>query len=115
MTFRERVKRVFRSKSDNGNGKPKVEYYRRSECPPSKFKGPFDREHQKRLAAWSFDGAMVEKRRSFEMSLSPYATYSGSPDESVSPDDSALDTGGTHTNLIFELNLMFIFLNLDEL
>jgi hypothetical protein len=91
MTFRERVRRVFRSKSDDG--KPKVEYYRRSECPPSKFKGPFDREHQKRLAAWTFDGAMVEKRRSLDLSLSPYATCdSPAPDSnSVSPDDSAVD------------------------
>jgi len=110
MTFRERVKRVFRSKSD---GKPKVEYYRRHECPPSKFKGPFDREHQKRLAAWSFDGAMVEKTRSLDLSLSPYATYSspGSPSDSVS-DDLANDPG-THSNLInsnliLELNLIFI-------
>lgn len=117
MTFRERVKRVFRSKSD---GKPKIEYYRRGECPPSKFKGPFDRTHQKNLAAWSFAGATVERSRSIDLSLSPCATYEGyeayevcpgpsDSDESVSPDDGAVDPGtfpaliktrliGTHTN-----------------
>lgn len=93
MTFREKVKRVFRSSKNDG--KPKVEYYRRHECPPSKFRGPFDRDHQKSLAAWSFQGAMVERTRSFETSVSPCATYEGSDsysgpsdsDNSVSPDD----------------------------
>ncbi|CAG8905692.1 unnamed protein product [Penicillium egyptiacum] len=92
MAFREKVKRVFRSKSKN-DGKPKIEYYRRHECPPSKFRGPFDRDHQKALAAWSFQGAMVERTRSLEISVSPCATCSddySSPsdtDNSVSPDD----------------------------
>lgn len=85
MTFREKVKRVFRSKSDKSAGKPKIEYYRRHECPPSKFKGPFDRDHQKRLAAWSFAGATVEKDRACELSLSPCATYD-LPSDSVAPD-----------------------------
>ncbi|CAI7593425.1 unnamed protein product [Penicillium discolor] len=93
MTFREKVKRVFRSSKKEG--KPKIEYYRRHECPPSKFRGPFDRAHQKSLAAWSFQGAMVERTRSFEISVSPCATYEGSDgysgpsdsDNSVSPDD----------------------------
>ncbi|CAI7599469.1 hypothetical protein PCG10_004722 [Penicillium crustosum] len=93
MTFREKVKRVFRSSKKDG--KPKIEYYRRHECPPSKFRGPFDRAHQKSLAAWSFQGAMVERTRSFEISVSPCATYEGcdgysgpsDSDNSVSPDD----------------------------
>lgn len=93
MTFREKVKRVFRSSKNDA--KPKVEYYRRHECPPSKFRGPFDRAHQKSLAAWSFEGAMVERTRSFEISVSPCATYEGSDgysgpsgsDNSVSPED----------------------------
>jgi hypothetical protein len=115
MTFRERVRRVFRSKSDEG--RPKVEYYRRHECPPSKFKGPFDRDHQKRLAAWSFDGAMVEKTRSFDSSVSPFATY-GSPaspnsDDSVSPDDSAIDPG-THSNSI-SYSYPYVCMGLEEL
>lgn len=100
MTFREKVKRVFRSSKNDG--KPKIEYYRRHECPPSKFRGPFDRAHQKSLAAWSFQGAMVERTRSFEISVSPCATYEGSggysgpsdSDNSVSPDD--VDPG-THS------------------
>lgn len=104
MTFREKVKRVFRSKSKN-DGKPKIEYYRRHECPPSKFRGPFDREHQKSLAAWSFQGAMVERTRSLDISVSPCDTYKGSDDysgpsdtdNSVSPDDRADVDPGTHS------------------
>jgi hypothetical protein len=104
MTFREKVKRVFRSKSKS-DGKPKIEYYRRHECPPSKFRGPFDREHQKSLAAWSFQGAMVERTRSLEISVSPCDTYKGSDDysgpsdtdNSVSPDDGAdVDPGSSN-------------------
>ncbi|KAJ5087306.1 hypothetical protein N7456_010922 [Penicillium angulare] len=78
MTFRDKVRRVFhRSSSSTSqvNGRPKVEYYRRHEVPPSKFRGPFDKEHQKRLAAWSFDRAMVDRPRSLDLDLSPYATY----------------------------------------
>ncbi|KAJ5169922.1 uncharacterized protein N7500_002705 [Penicillium coprophilum] len=97
MTFREKVKRVFRSNSKSKNdGKPKIEYYRRHECPPSKFRGPFDRAHQKSLAAWSFEGAMVERTRSFELSVSPSDPCEGygysrssDTDDSVSPDDAA--------------------------
>lgn len=104
MTFREKVKRVFRSNSKN-DGKPKVEYYRRHECPPSKFRGPFDRAHQKSLAAWSFQGATVERTRSFEDSVSPYDTYKGSDgysgpsdsDNSVSPDEGTDVDPGTHS------------------
>lgn len=76
MTFREKVRRVFhRSSASQDTGRPKVEYYRRHECPPSKFRGPFDKEHQKRLAAWSFDRAMVERTRSLDLALSPCATF----------------------------------------
>ncbi|KAJ5503840.1 hypothetical protein N7463_006714 [Penicillium fimorum] len=97
MTFREKVKRVFRSSSKSkskNDGKPKIEYYKRHECPPSKFRGPFDRAHQKSLAAWSFEGAMVQRTRSFELSVSPYEPCEGydyprpsDTDDSVSPDD----------------------------
>ncbi|OQE42932.1 hypothetical protein PENCOP_c003G05467 [Penicillium coprophilum] len=99
MTFREKVKRVFRSNSNSkskNDGKPKIEYYRRHECPPSKFRGPFDRAHQKSLAAWSFEGAMVERTRSFELAISPCDPCEGygysrssDTDDSVSPDDAA--------------------------
>lgn len=51
-----------------------MEYYRRHEVPPSKFKGPFDKEHQKRLAAWSFERATMDRPRSFDSDLSPCAT-----------------------------------------
>jgi hypothetical protein len=98
MTFRERVKRVFRS-SKSDDTKPKIEYYRRHECPPSKFKGPFDRDHQKRLAAWTFAGATVEKTRSFEPSLSPYATCDAPDSDSLpdSPDSPGPSDPGTHS------------------
>lgn len=68
-----------------------MEYYRRNEVPPSKFRGPFDKEHQKRLAAWSFEGAMADRPRSLNLSLSPCATYDLPPSNldtgDVSPDD----------------------------
>ena len=58
----------------NANGIP-IEYYRRGEVPPSKFRGPFNRDHQRRLAAWSFEAAMTEQRcRSLDLSLSPCTT-----------------------------------------
>ncbi|KAJ5909371.1 hypothetical protein N7504_004014 [Penicillium tannophilum] len=107
MTFRERVKRVFhRSSSSTSqlNGKPKIEYYRRHEVPPSKFRGPFDKEHQKRLAAWSFDRAMVERSRSLDLPISPCATYGIGPFDSddtgdISPDDDgvAIDPDFSHS------------------
>ncbi|KAJ5483023.1 hypothetical protein N7539_006469 [Penicillium diatomitis] len=90
MSFRDRVKRVFRRPSAGKAekaGKPKVEYYRRGEIPPSKFKGPFDKEHQKRLAAWSFDGAMADHPRPSDLSLSPCATYDLPPNDSLGPLD----------------------------
>lgn len=108
MTFRERVKRVFRSKSDKNDGKPKIEYYRRHECPPSKFKGPFDPTHQKNLAAWSFAGATMERNRSIDLSLSPCATYEGyeasgpSDTDSVSPDDGVDVDPGTHFSALIK-------------
>ncbi|OJJ98098.1 hypothetical protein ASPACDRAFT_45397 [Aspergillus aculeatus ATCC 16872] len=77
MNFREKVRRVFRRSSSSsssskskGNG-IKIEYYKRHEIPRSKFKGPFDREHQRSLAAWSFQGTQAERRRSLDLSLSP--------------------------------------------
>ena len=83
MPFREKVKRVFGRQSPpkresiggriNRHG-IRVEYYRRGACPPSKFRGPFDREHQKRLAAWNFEDAMAEGCRSPDLSLSPCTT-----------------------------------------
>ncbi|KAE8141219.1 hypothetical protein BDV38DRAFT_203340 [Aspergillus pseudotamarii] len=97
MSLREKVRRVFRrstsgSKSKDNSNSIKIEYYKRHEIPPSKFKGPFDREHQKSLAAWSFDDAQAERPRSPDLSLSPCASL---PDylrpriqeDSVAPDE----------------------------
>ncbi|OJJ82660.1 uncharacterized protein ASPGLDRAFT_48764 [Aspergillus glaucus CBS 516.65] len=101
MALRDRVKRVFRRSSltaapkTNRNG-IKIEYYRRNEVPKSKFKGPFDPEHQKQLAAWSFQTATAERPRSQDLSLSPCTSlpdYMRPPqqnrpqeDEEVAPD-----------------------------
>ncbi|KAL4939400.1 hypothetical protein BDV06DRAFT_225048 [Aspergillus oleicola] len=75
MNFRERIRKVFgRTKSQETESGIKIVYYRRSEIPPSKFKGPFDKEHQKRLAAWSFEEAQKERPRSPNLSLSPCTT-----------------------------------------
>ncbi|RHZ56379.1 hypothetical protein CDV55_100188 [Aspergillus turcosus] len=112
MNFKDKFKKVFhrnsnghsnsnsngRSKSKsngntNGNG-IKIEYYKRGEIPPSKFRGPFDPEHQKRLAAWSFEEAQAERPRAVDPPLSPCTTLSGflnsrpneSEDEGLAPD-----------------------------
>ncbi|KKK13122.1 hypothetical protein P175DRAFT_0503956 [Aspergillus ochraceoroseus IBT 24754] len=78
MSFREKVRKVFRRdanpKSNASTSGIKIEYYRRGEIPPSKFKGPFDKEHQRRLAAWSFQQAQADRPRSIDLSLSPCAT-----------------------------------------
>lgn len=92
MAFREKVRRAFRrSGSSKDNGKPKIEYYRRSEVPRSKYRGPFDPEHQRKLAAWSFAGAMADRPRSLDLELSPCASIVGPP-EIQSPD---ADEGAT--------------------
>lgn len=74
MTFRDRVRKAFRRPSpakENNNGKPKVEYYRRGEVPRSKYRGPVDPEHRRQLYAWNFATAMSDRRRSFDLDLSP--------------------------------------------
>ncbi|KAF4966505.1 hypothetical protein F66182_17965, partial [Fusarium sp. NRRL 66182] len=73
MTFRETVKKAFRRNSDKdkNNGKPKIEYYRRGECPRSKYRGPVDPEHRRRLYDWNFETATADRDRSFELDLSP--------------------------------------------
>ncbi|KAL2869799.1 uncharacterized protein BJX67DRAFT_321403 [Aspergillus lucknowensis] len=75
MSFREKVRRAFQKHKSKGSGSGiKIEYYRRNEVPPSKFKGPFDKEHQKKLAAWSFQKAQEDRSRSLDLSLSPCTT-----------------------------------------
>ncbi|KAL1857333.1 hypothetical protein Plec18167_008399 [Paecilomyces lecythidis] len=87
MTLREKVRRAIRRVSPGfppkDDGKPKVEYYKRSEVPRSKYRGPVDPEHQRRLREWTFEGAMVERRRSLDLELSPCASI----DEPVAPCD----------------------------
>jgi hypothetical protein len=95
MSLREKVRRVFRRSSSGSKPKDngiKIEYYRRHEIPPSKFKGPFDREHQKRLAAWSFPEAQADRPRSPGLSLSPCATLPDyltprAEEEELAPDE----------------------------
>lgn len=96
MAFREKVKRVFHRSSSSksqADGKPKVEYYRRHEVPPSKFRGPFDKDHQKQLAAWSFERALVGRTRSLDLSLSPCATSCDKSWDSDSADTVSLSIG----------------------
>ncbi|RJE26980.1 hypothetical protein PHISCL_00681 [Aspergillus sclerotialis] len=98
MAFRERVKRALhRSRSTpkpncTSNG-IKIEYYRRHEVPPSKFRGPFDPDHQKMLAAYNLQTAQEDRPRSPDLSLSPCATlppeYRPQPLDSTSPEGNA--------------------------
>lgn len=83
MPFREKVRRiVFGHPVNNPKTPPcalnskgmKVEFYRRHEIPPSKFRGPFDRNFQKQLSAWNFKDASSERPRSPDLSLSPCTT-----------------------------------------
>lgn len=89
MAFREMVRKAFRRSfpgfkdngNGNGNGKIKIEYYRRHEVPRSKYRGPVDPEHQRKLAAWTFEGAMAHRPRSIDLELSPCASIVVPPDE----------------------------------
>ncbi|KAL4867903.1 hypothetical protein BDV12DRAFT_170519 [Aspergillus spectabilis] len=75
MSLREKLRKVFQKNKCKASGSGiKIEYYRRGEIPPSKFKGPFDKEHQKRLAAWSFQQTQADRARSIDLSLSPCTT-----------------------------------------
>ncbi|KAK2809730.1 hypothetical protein FQN50_003575 [Emmonsiellopsis sp. PD_5] len=58
------------------NGKPKIELYKEHEIPRSKYRGPFDEDHIKRLAAYTISGATTEsdRPRSFVSELSPMGT-----------------------------------------
>lgn len=86
------IRRVSPALSPKDDGKPKIEYYRRSEVPRSKYRGPVDPEHQKRLRAWTFEGAMVERRRSIDLSLSPCASIEGiAPCDEDTPETPSLD------------------------
>lgn len=73
MPFRDRVRRALNRpivRRTNRNG-VKLEYFHRNEVPRPKFRGPFDPEHQRQLAEWSFQAAMAPRPRSLDLSLSP--------------------------------------------
>ncbi|KAL4779705.1 hypothetical protein BJX76DRAFT_69586 [Aspergillus varians] len=91
MSFRQKVRKVFQRRKPNPPVSGiKIVYYKRGEVPPSKFKGPFDKEHQRQLAAWSFEKAQADRPRSPDLSLSPCTTL---PDHLQSRElaDAALD------------------------
>ncbi|EAU36673.1 predicted protein [Aspergillus terreus NIH2624] len=94
MSIRQKVRKVFHRQSSNAKAKEssgiKIEYYKRHEIPRSKFKGPFDPEHQRRLAAWSFQEAQADRPRSFDLSLSPCATVPDHMRSAPDNDDEAL-------------------------
>lgn len=91
MTFRERVKKAFRrnSEKDKNNSKPKIEYYRRGECPRSKYRGPVDPEHRRRLYAWNFEMATSDRDRTFELDLSPCTSLPDQPQSDLDSDATA--------------------------
>lgn len=73
MPLRDRVRRALNRpvvRRTNRKG-VKLEYFHRNEVPRSKFRGPFDPEHQKSLEQWSFTAAMAPRPRSPDLSLSP--------------------------------------------
>lgn len=76
MPLRDRVRRALNRpvvRRTNRNG-VKLEYFHRNEVPRSKFRGPFDPEHQRNLEQWSFGAAMAPRPRSPDLSLSPCTT-----------------------------------------
>lgn len=110
MVFREKVKRALhRSRS---NSKPncnsigiKIEYYRRHEIPPSKFRGPFDPDHQKRLAAYNLQTAQEDRPRSPDLSLSPCATLP--PDYVPQPLDATRPESNSPSDLFDSTYFLF--------
>lgn len=91
MTFRDRFKKAFRrnSEKEDKNTKPKIEYYRRGECPRSKYRGPVDPEHRRKLYDWNFAAATADRRRSFDLDLSPCTSL---PDRPQDESDTSLDS-----------------------
>jgi hypothetical protein len=91
MTFRDRFRKAFhRSSSDKDkDAKPKIEYYRRGECPRSKYRGPVDPEHKRKLYDWNFATATEDRRRSFDLDLSPCTSLPEDPDNGHKSDDTS--------------------------
>lgn len=106
MTFREKVKKAFRrnSEKNNNNNKPKIEYYRRGECPRSKYRGPVDPEHRRKLYEWNFAAATADRRRSFDLDLSPCTSVPGraleESDASMEDDDTVLSESEPHVQIM---------------
>ncbi|KAL8647949.1 MAG: hypothetical protein Q9226_006217 [Calogaya cf. arnoldii] len=92
MPFRAKVKRAFRKNEDSSEAgsdlsqvqsktspkkarKPKIEYpenvYKPGEIPPSKYKGPYNQEHQVKLHAFRFKTAFQGRRKSEQSLYSP--------------------------------------------
>ena len=92
MPFRAKVKRAFGKNEDSSEAgsdlsqaqsraspkkarKPKIEYpenvYKPGEIPPSKYKGPYNQEHQVKLHAFSFKTAFQGRRKSEQSLYSP--------------------------------------------
>lgn len=112
MVLREKVRKAFhrhpKLPDTNGHG-IKIEYYKPREVPRSKFRGPVDPDHQKRLAAWNFPQAMEDRPRSpgRNLALSPCATIDQQPQphprsqqqhaqETETSDDSDIDPEVSH-------------------
>ncbi|EEP80031.1 predicted protein [Uncinocarpus reesii 1704] len=57
------------------DGKPKIEIYKPHEVPRSKYRGPFDQDHLRSLAAYSIPTAMSDRPRSMVSELSPMGTW----------------------------------------
>jgi hypothetical protein len=53
------------------DGKPKIELYRAHEVPPSKYRGPFDPVHMKKLSEYSIRTASRDRPLSVVSQLSP--------------------------------------------
>ncbi|KAL8771011.1 MAG: hypothetical protein Q9209_003430 [Squamulea sp. 1 TL-2023] len=92
MPFRAKVKRAFGKNEDSSEAgsdlsqvqsraatkkikKPKIEYpdnvYKPGEIPESKYKGPYNKEHQVQLHAFSFKTAFQGRRKSEQSLYSP--------------------------------------------
>ena len=84
MPFREKVKRAFGGKKEPGVGAddvPKrddIEYYKPSEMPSSRYRGPWNQKHQDSLQAFSFEDACRDGNDSVTPSYSPRGTRSQS-------------------------------------
>lgn len=111
MTFREKVKKAFRRNSDKdkNNGKPKIEYYRRGECPRSKYRGPVDPEHRRKLYDWNFEMATADRDRSFELDLSPCTSLPDQPHDDHDSDATTLeDVPGNELEVVREQHIQSI-------